>query len=85
MVVGGWMVREYKNIFEVVAIFVRGAQKACAALGETTVRSADVVWIRGVEGGFVVAGRSSIRDAGKNQSSSLSRAIPQRPTNARGG
>lgn len=30
--VGGWMVSEYKNMFEVVAIFAKVAQKACAAV-----------------------------------------------------
>ena len=31
MDVGGWMVSEYKNIFDVVAMFHVVAQKACAA------------------------------------------------------
>ncbi len=32
MEVGGWMVSEYRNMFDVVAMFPDGAQKACAAV-----------------------------------------------------
>lgn len=44
MEVGGWIVREYKNIFDVVAILQDVAQKACAAVIYKTVSLQFASW-----------------------------------------